>query len=285
MHYLMFVLVVIAASIVMINIHRMLKIYSNSLLNALKENIASYEQVQAQEQIIIKANKVLENEITRVSELYNVTKEMSACLTTDDLTSIVNKKLNELPKDNHPIIDGLANLQSKRIDLYQKVLQLAITDALTGVYVRRHFLERCNEELARARHQNLSLAILMLDIDHFKDINDRFGHLVGDVVLKEIARLITSNLREIDLLARYGGEEFVIALVDTPLDMAVVVAERIRKTIETTPVYAYDETIRATISIGVAVYPKDSALLDGLIGAADKALYKAKQKGRNQVCV
>lgn len=282
---LILLLPIAAALAVTLNLRRMLKIYKDSLLNSLKDTISSYEKTLEEERAIIRANKVLEDKIARVSELYEVTKEMSACLTAEDLMDIVNKKLNELPKSGHPIIDGLVNLQSKRIDLYQKVLQLAIIDELTGVYVRRHFLERLNEELARATYQHLKLALLMLDIDHFKSINDTLGHLVGDVVLREIARLSVSGLREIDLLARYGGEEFVIALVDTSRDMAVVVAERIRKTIEATPVYAYDELIKATISIGVAVYPEDGVTSDALIEAADKALYEAKQQGRNRVCV
>lgn len=174
-------------------------------------------------------------------------------------------------------------LEVKKVSLYERVQTLAITDGLTNIYVRRHFLERLNEEVARSRRHNLKLSLLMMDIDHFKQCNDTYGHLVGDIILRDIARIMKEQVRQIDLVGRYGGEEFVIALPDTNKTRAAGIAERIRQSIETHQFKAYDETITTTISIGIAVYPEDGKDVAALIDRADQALYKAKEEGRNRV--
>lgn len=271
--------------IIAIIMRRMLKIYADELSSSLSETISSYEKLVGECKKIKETNDMLTGEISRIAGLYEMSKEMSVCLTKDALTKVATKGQDEILLQDSVIMKPLINLQMKRINLYETVQRLAITDGLTGIYVRRHFLDRFDEELLRAKHHNLNISVLMIDIDHFKEINDRYGHLVGDVVLKEITRLIQSNIREIDLLARYGGEEFVAALLDTSKDAAVVAAERIRENVGTSVIRAYDETVKVTISIGVAAYPEDGELKERLIEIADIALYRAKAEGRNQVCV
>ncbi|NQT46225.1 MAG: diguanylate cyclase [Candidatus Omnitrophica bacterium] len=176
-------------------------------------------------------------------------------------------------------------LEIKKIQLYETIQHLAITDGLTNLFVRRHFIERFDEELRRSRRQKLRMVLLMLDIDHFKICNDRYGHLVGDAVLREISKIIRDSVREIDMVARYGGEEFAVLLPDTKKEEAAHVAERIRSAISLHEFKAYDELIRCTISIGVASYPSDSPTMESLIESADLALYKAKALGRDKVCL
>ncbi|NQT96000.1 MAG: sensor domain-containing diguanylate cyclase [Candidatus Omnitrophica bacterium] len=173
----------------------------------------------------------------------------------------------------------------ERIRLYELVHELAITDGLTDVFVRRHFLARLNEELERAKYFNARLSFLMIDIDHFKMCNDKYGHLVGDIVLKKIANILKQNLREIDIIGRYGGEEFSVMLPETTKEGAIMVAERLRKAVEATEVKAYDETINTTISAGISTFPDDTDELNQLVDKSDQMLYKAKAEGRNKVVV
>ena len=190
------------------------------------------------------------------------------------------------------IIAGQLALQIKKINLYHTVKELSITDGLTGVFVRRHFLERFNEELKRSIKNNYKLCVIMLDIDYFKSYNDTFGHLVGDVTLREVSRIIKESVRKVDLISRYGGEEFAIVLPETDLVGGVDAAERIRSAVAGERFSVYDEETRVTVSIGVASFPENMPLSGGefysdlafdLLHKADQALYKAKQAGRNRV--
>lgn len=178
----------------------------------------------------------------------------------------------------------LLRLCVERITLYERLQQLSIYDSLTSTYNRRYFTQRYLEEFERAKKFKLNLSFLMVDIDHFKKINDNYGHLVGDVVLREVASIIAENLREIDFVARYGGEEFSIILLETDKAGAIMVAERIRSKISSERIKAFDETIHANISIGIGAYPQNTLHSDVLIEVADKALYKAKVSGRNRIC-
>jgi diguanylate cyclase (GGDEF)-like protein len=194
--------------------------------------------------------------------------------------------IEELPLDtleNFSILANQFSLGFKKVKLHQKVQELALTDGLTGLFVRRYFLERLEEELQRSARHHLHLAFLMLDIDHFKQCNDRYGHLTGDVVLREVAARIKACVREIDLVARYGGEEFCVLLPDTDEAGAKNVAERIRANIDRHKFRAYDESMEVKVSIGAALYPRHSDMAQGLIDKSDQALYRAKQGGRNRL--
>ena len=191
----------------------------------------------------------------------------------------------ESEKDKFYILSQQFILAIKRAILYSQVEAMAITDGLTAVSSRRYFLERLQEELVRSENFKYNFALLMADIDHFKSYNDRYGHLVGDAILKELARVIKKNLRQIDLIGRYGGEEFCIVLAETTKEQAKIIAERLRQEIAKNPIKVYDEELKITISIGVSTFPTDAKTEYSLIDKADRALYWAKQNGRNRICV
>ncbi len=163
--------------------------------------------------------------------------------------------------------------------------EMAITDGLTGLYNYRYFKEQLIHEVDRAARHNESFSLIMLDIDHFKHYNDTHGHLAGDKVLKELARLLRDNVRKIDVAARYGGEEFALILVQTPHQASGVVARKLQTLVQEFP-FAYGEQQpegRLTISMGVSTYPEDGATAEQLIAVADRRLYRAKAEGRNRV--
>jgi two-component system, cell cycle response regulator len=165
-----------------------------------------------------------------------------------------------------------------------RLAQLAVTDGLTGLYNHRHLHERLSLEVERSQRSGLPLSLLMLDVDHFKQFNDTFGHPAGDEVLRQLARVLNDTRRANDVVARYGGEEFAVILVDTAKFTAAKVAERVRERIA-----AHDFSDAAqragniSVSIGVATFPDDGADAEGLVRAADTALYAAKRAGRNRV--
>ncbi|MDD5238166.1 MAG: GGDEF domain-containing protein [Candidatus Omnitrophica bacterium] len=173
----------------------------------------------------------------------------------------------------------------KRAVLYQRVQELTITDGLTQVFNRRHFLDRCNEELERSKKLRYCFSFLIVDLDYFKKYNDHYGHLVGDVILREVTKEIKENIRQVDFMGRYGGEELSIVLTETDKEKAGFAAERIRQAIESKSIRAYDEDLKITVSIGLATFPDDSPDIQGLIERGDEALYIAKEAGRNQVRV
>lgn len=162
--------------------------------------------------------------------------------------------------------------------------RLARTDVLTGVTNRRHFFELAENEYQRFQRYKHPISIILLDIDHFKKINDTHGHLAGDYVLKNFASECRKQLRGSDIFARYGGEEFIALLVETSQEMAIETAERIRKTIENLAIEFEGKKIPVTTSIGIAFSNKNTDLgLEKMIDMADKALYQSKQNGRNQL--
>jgi len=196
---------------------------------------------------------------------------------------LLYKGLEPKDKEKFAILAHQFALALRRLKLYKDIETLAITDGLTGVYTRRYFIERFDEEIKRSLLRHSSLAFLMVDADHFKMVNDQHGHLAGDQVLKEISNIIQENVREIDIVGRFGGEEFCVVLAETALEGARVVAERIRKSAQMRLIKAYDSTLRVTLSIGLAIYPSDGKLLEELMDKADWALYRAKSQGRNCV--
>lgn len=156
---------------------------------------------------------------------------------------------------------------------------MAVTDSLTGLYVRRYFIMKLQEELHRAGRYNKVFSVIMADLDHFKAVNDTYGHSAGDRVLQAIGHYLRKNIRDVDILARYGGEEFVFLLPDADKEAAVSLSERLRRGLEDLRV---DDLPALTMSLGIAGYPADSDRLEDLIQQADAALYAAKQAGRNR---
>ena len=163
----------------------------------------------------------------------------------------------------------------------ERIRQLSYLDGLTGIFNRRFFELRILEEIERARRTETGMAVIMVDIDQFKKLNDEFGHLLGDEVLRQVSSLFHLNLRKIDVVCRYGGEEFAILLTQTNSEHALGVAEKLRKLVEEWEFPGVPQTV--TISAGVAAFPEHGSTRDELVRAADKALYAAKQSGRNQV--
>lgn len=178
--------------------------------------------------------------------------------------------------------DQLA-IAMERARLFKRAEQLAITDELTGLYNRRHFFDLAKTEFARARRYQHPLGVMMLDVDHFKRVNDTYGHAVGDAVLAKIARRLKDNCRKVDILARYGGEEFSLILPETELSAVLDTAERLRGCIAHHAIDTGDESLSVTISLGVTALSKNTPDLSSLINQADQALLLAKSAGRNCV--
>ncbi len=165
-----------------------------------------------------------------------------------------------------------------------------VIDPLMGIYNRRYFDVQLSKEIKRAFRYNLPLSMLLLDIDHFKNINDTFGHYIGDLVLKNLGSLLRKNLRETDIIARYGGEEIAVIAPHTPISSAEILAQRLRLEIEKSTILPVNKSenrqeINLTISIGVSDLGKKNIDAQMLIKKTDQALYQAKQEGRNRVVI
>lgn len=209
------------------------------------------------------------------------------------LGSIVTKSTdNILSAKEISYLEQLTNQTAttiSRANIYAEILKHATLDALTGFNNRRQLEERIKQEVSSAKRQKRNLCAIMTDVDFFKSANDTYGHAVGDLVLKTIARVIKMQLRDYDIAGRYGGEEFSIILPYTKLSEAQMVAERLRKAVEKTKIDiskvnsdVTEKNIGVTISLGVAEYSTDDDE-NKLLQKADKALYKAKENGRNRV--
>jgi diguanylate cyclase (GGDEF)-like protein len=178
-----------------------------------------------------------------------------------------------------------ASVSVENVDLHETVQRQAVTDELTGLFNHRRFQEVMTAEVERARRYGHELGLIMLDIDNFKQVNDAYGHLQGDMVLGEVARVLRQSSREIDEPARYGGEEMAVALPQTDLEGAYQFAERVRRRIEALelPLLSGDGTLKVTASFGVAsLASAGTADKDALVAAADGALYEAKRSGKNR---
>ncbi|MAD45587.1 MAG: GGDEF domain-containing protein [Oceanospirillaceae bacterium] len=173
-----------------------------------------------------------------------------------------------------PVIDEVIGLREQ-----------VVTDPLTGLYNIRYFHQALEQELERTERTRIATAVMMIDLDFFKSINDTWGHEAGNDVLKQTADIIRAGTRRLDVQCRYGGEEFVVILPSTERRLAVQVAERLRENIATHPFPAAGQTLNITASIGLAFHNADNpADLTGLVASADHFLYKAKRDGRNRVC-
>lgn len=169
--------------------------------------------------------------------------------------------------------------------LFSEVQRLATTDSLTGVHTRRSFFEQFAQEFRRSQRYKSPLMLIMLDIDHFKKVNDNFGHSAGDEVLRLVARLLRENTRACDIVGRYGGEEFVILLPETELKDGRMIAQRLCEQVASMTIESMRGNVRATVSIGVAELNEETADLESLLEQADAAMYRAKRAGRNRISV
>ncbi|WP_322001874.1 sensor domain-containing diguanylate cyclase [Marinobacter alexandrii] len=188
--------------------------------------------------------------------------------------------------DDHgeAVVEGVVLDISERKKLESELAELATRDSLTGLLNRRELSRLLDEELERAKRYQRSLAILWIDFDHFKDVNDTYGHAAGDSVLKAVSKLFLDSVRSVDLVGRFGGEEFVIVLPEMDVNEAHETAERLRTLVSSVPQPLGDgSSVRLTISVGVAVFPNHGLTAAQLRAAADRAMYRAKDRGRNCV--
>ena len=167
----------------------------------------------------------------------------------------------------------------------EELNELVLTDALTGLFNYRHFNYILQAEMDRSKRSGIPTSLVMIDLDHFKDINDTHGHENGNIVLKQVANILVSEVRTTDVVCRYGGEEFAIIFPETHLNLAVKVADRIREMIAFTPIETNNGAIDVTASMGASVYMKASIIpIEEFVESVDKYLYEAKQSGRNCIC-
>lgn len=204
---------------------------------------------------------------------------------------VADGKMNKLSDIEINYLEQLASQAAITIDKansYAEILKHASMDALTGLNNRRQFDIRLRQEVSASKRKDTPLCCMMIDIDFFKQINDTYGHPVGDHILKEFAQLLKAEIREYDFASRYGGEEFCILLPDTDLDEAAAVAQRLREVVEKEYNISESEApkmVSITISIGLSKFEPDTQNPYELYKIADQALYKAKTTGRNKVVV
>jgi len=198
--------------------------------------------------------------------------------------------LDEIQKNIEDIIANFPVPENNKIDVIKKInfmyshtRYLSLTDHLTGLYNRRHLDNTLEREFLRAKRYKNPLSISVIDIDFFKKVNDTYGHLCGDYILKEIAYLILETFRKTDIVFRYGGEEFVVLLTETPLDKALIPLERLRASVENYKFKFNKNDIKITISAGISEINENTKTSGEFLDNADKALYEAKKTGRNQI--
>jgi len=227
-----------------------------SLLLAYRINILREEKINTQN--ILLEHKA--NEEVRLTKMVNDK--------TDEL-SILNKKLE-------------IELQEK-MKLEQILLHEIATDSLTGILNRRAFFRACVKEINTAKRYRHDLTFIIIDIDYFKDINDKYGHLNGDIVLIDVVNTIKNTIRTTDIFGRIGGEEFAVLMPQTNLDDATQLAERIRSNIEKSEIFLEDQRVNVTVSMGLSYLKTEDSIIQNILRRADEALFKAKKNGRNQL--
>jgi diguanylate cyclase (GGDEF)-like protein len=195
------------------------------------------------------------------------------------LTQVFNQMVDKLRSSHAEVVAASQTLQQQN----QLLETLSITDSLTGLYNRSKLDAILNDQIARYKRNQRPFAVLMLDIDHFKTLNDSRGHIAGDEVLAAVARILAQSIRSVDYAARYGGDEFVIILIDTPADSALETAERIRSHVASARYSAGDQSVTVTVSVGIAQWQPDDMVPTAVFARADQALYEAKRAGRNRV--
>lgn len=232
----------------------------------------------------------------KICPCFNNDKKLYYCIhinISEDSDLIVNFVLDtqthldslkeDIPLIKNYFLEAAPSLIVKH--LLEELKASAFKDGLTGLYNRKFLDEHLTKLIPQAIREEINIGVLMLDMDHFKAVNDEYGHDVGDIVLKELANILTENIREADLAVRYGGEEFVILLLDVDNEnSALKVADKIRKAVSANEINVYaGNKLRKTISIGMSIFPEDSTNFDIVMKCADIALYEAKEQGRDQV--
>ena len=261
----------------------------------------------AAERILSPLSVLLHKDFRLVSGTSDVTEEHSVRLPQGDLRlvsgSALTREERDLVREIFDLIERVAHSDAKAADLMDRIQflerdnidltvknrvlsEISARDALTGLYNRWFVLEKIEAEINRSLRSGSALALMMVDIDHFKNVNDTYGHTAGDLVLQVVGKVLKDSCRVYDVPGRYGGEEFCVVLPDTKLGMTPVVAERIRSRLEMTDVGVGEGSVSVTASIGIAGIEseKDTVLSSAaLIDRADRALYAAKRRGRNRI--
>ena len=222
-------------------------------------------------------NEMVNGQLTGAEEYLMVRKDGSSFYTEANANILKDA-------DNRPV--GILYVErdiTERKRLQEELQQQATTDGLTGLTNRRHFLELAHNELKRAVRLNHPMAIALIDIDHFKSINDALGHAAGDQALLAFTKICQNKIREIDIFARFGGDEFVLLLPETSFEQAYKVVERIRLLLATQPINLGGRLVSTSISSGISTLSSVHENIDTLLSQADQALYRAKEAGRNQV--
>jgi len=201
---------------------------------------------------------------------------------------IDSEAVKEFSQEDLRLLATVSDLAAAAIDnaiLYKRTLDLAIRDGLTSLYLKKHFLERLEEELQRSSIKKNPLSLLMLDIDKFKDFNDRFGHIAGDIVLKSVSKILRDFAAgEGNIICRFGGEEFIILFSEMNRKQVIKLAEDLRKKIKSKEIILRRKSKRITVSIGVVSCPEDGFETQDLLRKVDSLMYKAKESGRDKVC-
>jgi diguanylate cyclase (GGDEF)-like protein len=244
--------------------------------------------------VISSSGTVIEEDLTATPEPLRLFRECDSRMSiplisfgqTLGVLTLHSAEPNAFRESDLQSLESVADICANSIQnahYVERVKQLAYLDGLTGIFNRRFFELRIMEELERARRYGTGMAVIMADIDQFKRLNDEFGHLLGDEVLRQVSSLFHQQLRKIDVVCRYGGEEFAILLTQITTHQSIAIAEKLRRMVEKFQFPGVPRTI--TISAGVAAFPAHGKTRDEMIRAADSGLYAAKQQGRNRVCV
>jgi diguanylate cyclase (GGDEF)-like protein len=244
--------------------------------------------------VIATSGTIIEKDLSGTPEPLRLFKESASRMSiplisfgqTHGVLTLHSSRPNAFRESELQSLESVADICANSIQnahYVERVKQLAYLDGLTGIFNRRFFELRIMEEIERARRYGTGMAVIMADIDQFKRLNDEFGHLLGDEVLRQVSSLFHQQLRKIDVVCRYGGEEFAILLTQTNAQQALTIAEKLRRMVEGFQFPGVPRTV--TISAGVAAFPAHGKNRDDMIRAADDGLYAAKQLGRNRVCL
>lgn len=274
--------------------HMLVEIMSDGLLVLDSRNrVVDMNPVAQRELEIASLGRVIGRPVTEaladwprlLGRFHGLTQERTEFVTGDNPPRYLDVRISPLMDERSQEVGRLviwrdvSALRLAQIELEK----LAITDELTGLYNRRYLLRMAEQERYRAIRADRPLSLLIIDIDHFKQINDRYGHPVGDEALRQFAQICQQNIRQIDLLGRFGGEEFILLLPETNREQAQQAAERLRRLVEEASVETEDFSFGLTISLGITSLTDEEESIDTLLLRADQALYAAKQHGRNQV--